>query len=129
MHAYFKSFAYDPFMFQENENTPTYIYDQADVDQLYSKHLSQGKLHFAIPYDRQIVGDIYLKDIDLAAQTCEMGIHIVNDNYKGKGYGTKAEQVLLHHVFTKLNMKTIYAEALIKNKRSIHVLKRLVLWR
>ena len=98
MHAYFKSFAYDPFMFQENENIPTYIYDQTHVDQLYSKHLSQGNLHFAILYDSQVVGDIYLKHIDLAAQTCEMGIHIVNDNYKGKGYGTKAHYAaILEH--------------------------------
>lgn len=75
--------------------------------------------------DDKIIGDIYLKDLDPELENCNIGIHIVNDQYKGKGYGAQAEKILLSYIFNKLKMKTVYAETLIKNERSRHVLKRL----
>ena len=95
MHAFFKHFTYDPLALGE-EKIPNYIYDQENVDQIYDKQQNQGKHHFAIMYEGQVIGDIYLKQINYVSQTCEMGIHIVNDSYKGKGYGTQAEKSCWH---------------------------------
>ena len=123
MHAFFKNFAYDPLALGE-EQASVYVYDQEIVDQIYDKHQKQGKQHFAIMHEGQVIGDIYLKHINFVSQTCEMGIHIVNDKYKGKGYGTQAEMILLAYAFNKLNMKAVYANTLINNERSMHVLKK-----
>jgi len=123
MHAFFKHFTYDPLALGE-EKIPNYIYDQENVDQIYDKHQNQGKQHFAIMYEGQVIGDIYLKQINYVSQTCEMGIHIVNDSYKGKGYGTQAEKILLAYAFNELNMKAVYVDTLVKNERSMHVLKK-----
>ena len=71
----------------------------------------------------QVIGDIYLKQINYVSQTCEMGFHIVYDSYKGKGYGTQAEKILLAYAFNELNTNAVYADTLVKNERSMHVLK------
>ena len=124
MHEFFKSFANDPDTFDDSTQTTAYQYNEEKVNALYDKHVAQGKMHFAIMLDDQIIGDIYLKHLDIATKSCDIGIHIVNDQYKGKGYGTQAERILLNFVFKKLKMKTVYADVLIKNTRSAHVLKK-----
>lgn len=124
MHEFYKSFSYDPETIADTEQTPVYQYNKEAVNKFYDKHITQGKIHFAIMHDDEIIGDIYLKHLDPELESCDIGIHIVNDQYKGKGYGTQAEKILLSYLFNKLKMKTVYAETLIKNKRSTYVLKK-----
>ena len=124
MHEFFRSFTYDPEAIADTDQTQVYHYSKETVEKLYDKHTAQGKIHFAIMLNDQIIGDIYLKHIDSVTESCEMGIHIMNDEYKGKGYGTQAERLILSYAFKKLNMQTVYADTLIKNKRSAHVLEK-----
>ena len=124
MHEFFKVFSYDPDADADSAQTQVYQYNEETVNKLYDKHIAQGKIHFAIMLDDQVIGDIYLKHLNPALNCCDMGIHIVNDQYKGKGYGTQAERILLNYIFKELKMKTVYAETLIKNERSAHVLKK-----
>ena len=114
MHEFFKSFRYDPVMIAKSDTTLVYVYNIEHVDQLFSKHQEQGKLHFANMLNEVIIGDIYLKHIDPLEQSCEMGIHIANDKRKDKSYGTQAERILLAYAFNKLNMKAVCADTLIK---------------
>lgn len=44
--------------------------------------------------------------------------------YKNKGYGTQAEILMMQYAVSKLGLKTIYADAVLKNQRSQHVLKK-----
>ena len=53
-----------------------------------------------------------------------MSIHLQNDAVKNKGYGTSAEKLALEYSVKVLGMKTVLADALIKNKRSQHVLEK-----
>lgn len=50
---------------------------------------------------------------------------MVSDNFKGKGYGTQAEQQVLEYVFKELNMEYVYAHTLAKNHRSREALIKL----
>ncbi|MBQ5868939.1 MAG: GNAT family N-acetyltransferase, partial [Lachnospiraceae bacterium] len=47
-----------------------------------------------------------------------------NDKFKGKGYGTKAEQLAIAYAFDELKMKKVNADVIHKNKRSQHVLEK-----
>ena len=124
MREFFKAFSYDPAVTTPEQMETPYIYNERQVDAHFEKHKSQGKLHFAVMLDNRVIGDVYLKHIDYFAGTCEMGIHMINDDYKGKGYGTQAERLMLEHAFQTLNMNTVYADTLVTNQRSQHVLEK-----
>ena len=115
MHEFYRSFEYDTAISPKNS---LYVYNAEKVDQLYMKHMQQGKIHFAIILEDFVIGDIYLKHIDRISHSCELGIHTTNDVYKGKGYGTQAIQLILEYAFTKLKMNTVNANTFIDNNRS-----------
>ena len=52
------------------------------------------------------------------------GPNVHNDSVKNKGYGTQAEILALQYAFKEMKLNTVYAEAIHKNKRSQHVLKK-----
>lgn len=118
MHAFYQSFAFDAAATPDSEDLTVYKYDVNMVNQRYDKHLSQGKQHYAIILNNHVIGDIYLKHIDSTTRSAEMGIHIVHDKYKNKGYSTNAEKLLLQHAFSELGLEVIYANTLTKNERS-----------
>ena len=69
------------------------------------------------------IGELHLKQIDLANKECTLSIHLQNDTVKGKGYGTRAEQLALQYAFDVLGMDTVNADTIAKNTRSQHVLE------
>ena len=123
MHALFRAFSYDPSALPENDNS-RYRYDAAAVDAYFEKHMRQGKIHFAIMLGDTVIGDVYLKNVNFVDRFCTVAIHMANDTYKGHGYGTQAEKLILTYAFQELNMKVVYADTLIKNERSRHILEK-----
>lgn len=122
MHAFFRAFREDPAA--SAEPVEPFKYDPDWVNAYYKKHQSKGKLHFAIMLGDTVIGDVYLKRIDYAEKSCEMGIYLTSDQYKGNGYGTAAERMIIEYAFDKLGMEVVYADTLIKNKRSQRVLEK-----
>ena len=47
-----------------------------------------------------------------------------SDAFKNKGYGTQAELLALDYAFNTMELSTVYADSLIGNTRSQHVLKK-----
>ena len=47
-----------------------------------------------------------------------------NDSFKNRCYGTQAEILTLEYAFTVLEMETVFADAIHKDKRSQHVLEK-----
>ncbi len=47
-----------------------------------------------------------------------------NDYAKGKGYGTKAEQIAIKYAFDELGMNVVNADTVEKNIRSQHVIEK-----
>ena len=47
-----------------------------------------------------------------------------NDSYKNRGIGTKAEQLAIDYVFHELDIPVLYADTILTNERSQHVLEK-----
>ena len=124
MRQFFREFAYDPDTFENPVDCIAYLYNEESADAFYKKNQKPDRKHFAILADDGVVGDLYLKRIDLTERSCTLSIHMKNDSAKNKGYGTKAEQLALKYAFEELQLERVYAEALIRNTRSRHVLEK-----
>lgn len=116
--------------YREFENDPAvghyyaFHYDPAWADAYFDRNQVPDRLLFAIMKDGSIIGECKLKDIDYENHTCRMGIHLQNDAVKEKGYGTRAEQLMLRYAFDQMGMRTVFADAVLGNTRSRHVLEK-----
>ena len=72
----------------------------------------------------RVIGEVLLKHIDPEEQSCELGICLVNDGVKNRGYGTRAERLALRAAFDELGVERVRAKVLLKNTRSQHVLEK-----
>jgi len=124
MHSFFKEFQSDPDIYAHNWQCAKYVYDPMDVDAYFEKQIAQEKQHFAVMLDDVIIGDVYLKQIDSVNKQCGIGIHMKNDAYKNKGYGTQATILLLYYAFRELKMECVYADTMRHNNRSQHMLMK-----
>ncbi len=120
-HAFFKDYVADPAMTYD-----TYTYDKRKVDRYYqNKVLDTSRIFFAICHNGKTVGEIQIKRIDREKLCGTLSIHLVNDAFKGKGYGTEALQLLVDYAINTLGLKIIYADAVHRNHRSKHILGKL----
>ena len=124
MRSFFQEFAYDPDTFHDSETCDDYHCSQAAADAFYDKHNRSDRVHFAIMQGNTVIGDLYLKNINQQSKNCTLSIHMKNDSVKNKGYGSCAEYLALNYAFDELGLETVNADALIKNKRSRHVLEK-----
>ena len=122
MHEFFRSFEYDAATFDSSEHEQ-YVYDPEIVDSYIDRHDQQGKQHFAIMYGEAVIGDIYLKNINAVNRTCEIGIHLINDSVKGKGYGTAAMKQMLKYIAERTEITTVFADSHITNLKSCKMLE------
>jgi RimJ/RimL family protein N-acetyltransferase len=120
-HEFFSDYVADPVM-----TFDTYIYDIEKVDKYYqNKVLDVGRRFFAICHNGKTIGEIQIKRIDNEKQCGTLSIHLINDSFKGKGFGTEAERLLIEYATNTLGLKTIYADAVHRNHRSKHILEKL----
>lgn len=56
----------------------------------------------------QVIGNVGFVKVDQVNRRGEVGIFIGDKNFRGKGYGTEAMQLLLDFGFSILNLHTIY---------------------
>lgn len=124
MRSFFLDFAYDPDTFDTPDACLTYKYDQAQADVFYKKHNRADRAHFAVMLGNEVIGDLYLKHIDMQAKSCTLSIHMKNDSVKNQGYGTAAETLALQYAFEQLGLNTVFADVLSRNLRSRHVLEK-----
>lgn len=101
-----------------------YQYSAEKADAHWQRQYDLNRVHLAVLLDDTIIGEIVLKNIDLEMKCCTLGIHLMNDSVKNKGYGTTAEILALQYAFQELEMKTVYADAIKRNTRSQHVLRK-----
>lgn len=121
---YHKGFQYDPDMFTDGSHIPTYNYSAEHSDAHWQRQRDLNRVHLAVMLGDKPIGDLVLKNIDSIKKCCILGIHLQNDSCKNLGYGTEAEILALEYAFTKMGMDTVYADALLKNTRSRHVLEK-----
>lgn len=128
-HELYRGFEYDPIMFAdaaEYEKYRNYEYNPDKVDAHFDRRSSEvDRLSFAVMFDGSVIGEVVLKHIDLNAKRCELGIHLINDSVKNKGRGTEAERLAIRYAFEELGMEAVYADSLVKNARSRHIMEKL----
>lgn len=69
--------------------------------------------------DDQVIGFIELGGFDWAARNGWVGIGIGDSDYRGKGYGTEAMQLLLKYAFECLNLHRVNLCVFSYNERAI----------
>lgn len=121
---FFQGFANDPDVFQDLGRFCAYIYNEAAADAYWERQQSLGRIHLAVLLGDEVIGEAILKKVDPVNHCCTLSIHMMNDSVKNCGYGTKAEILTLEYAFGELGMKTVFADALLKNERSKHVLEK-----
>ena len=120
-HAFWREYVSDPAMWHE-----AYTYDPQQVEKYYQKKvMDESRRYFAICLGDQTVGEIQLKYIDIEKCCGTMSIHFSGDRYKNRGFGTEAERLLVNYAFEELGLKTIYADCVLRNTRSQHVLEKI----
>lgn len=120
-HEFFRDYISDPAMTYDS-----FIYDKKKVDTYYeNKVLEANRCFFAICHNDKTVGEIQLKRIDMEKLCGTLSVHLANDTYKGKGYGTEAQRLLIDYAIKAMGLKTIYADAIHRNHRSKHILRKL----
>ena len=123
-HEFYQGFQNDPAIFMDMSRFSEYEYTPEKVDRYFEENIIPSRRLFAIVVDGRIVGECKLKYIDFDAMECSAGIHLLDDNVKGRGYGTEAERLLLRYAFEELGVVAVNADAVLKNTRSQHVMEK-----
>lgn len=124
-HEYFKEFQSDASIYMDMSKFSEYTYSADKVDKYFDLQQADDRIVFMIMLKDKPIGELKLKYIDKVKKECTLGIHLQNDSVKGKGYGTVAEKMALEYAFKELGMKAVNADAVLKNKRSQHILEKL----
>ena len=123
-HEFYRDFENDPDIFMDMSLFKPYRYDPEQVDRYFAARQGADRVTLAVIVRGRPVGEVQLKRIDREKGQCELSIHMQNDSVKGKGYGTQAERLALEYAFDVLGMRAVNADAVLKNRRSQHILEK-----
>ena len=123
-HALFRDWENDPDIYMDMDRFTAYQYDKSAVDRYFDVKQDPSRVLLAIMKDGAPIGEIQLKKIDQERKECTLSIHMQNDAVKGHGYGTYAERLAVQYALDVLGMTAVNADAIVKNKRSQHVLEK-----
>lgn len=121
-HQFWQSYIPDPIM-----DPNPYIYNKEKVDIGYDSITKKESWYPRVGIflsDETLIGELSFKRIDHGKSQCELGIALVNDKYKGLGYGTEAVEMAIDYVFNTLKLKYIYADTMGSNFRMQRILNR-----
>ena len=79
---------------------------------------------WVIEADGGLIGEIRLDKVDLHDRRATMAIGIFHPELLGKGLGTKAILLLLHHAYAEMRLHRIGIWVLAYNQRAIHAYKK-----
>jgi diamine N-acetyltransferase len=77
------------------------------------------EIPFGIEVDGVLIGSIELHRIDWRSRTAELGMHIGEREYLGKGYGTDAIRTLLPFAFRVQNLRRLWLATYAHNERAL----------
>lgn len=122
-HEYFKEYQNDLDLYIDKSTYTPYTYDEEKVNQYIQRQIDLNRKAFAIMHNDEIVGEIIIKNI-VEHQCATLGLAMKNTQYKDRGFGTKAEQLAIQYVFHELDIPVLYADSILSNTRSQHVLEK-----
>ena len=122
-HAYFKAYQNDLDLYIDKRSYTPYVYDAEKVNRYIQRQIDLKRKVFAIMVDDEMAGEVVIKNI-VDHQSATLGICMKNATYKDRGFGTKAEQLAIQYVFNELDIPVLYADSILSNTRSQHVLEK-----
>ena len=122
-HEYFKEYQNDPDLYIDKGSYTFYLYDEDKVNQYIHRQIDLKRKTFAIMFGDEMVGELIIKNIK-ERQCATLGLALKNTKYKDRGFGTKAEQLAIQYVFNELDIPVLYADSILTNTRSQHVLEK-----
>ena len=122
-HAYFKEYQNDLDLYIDKSSYALYTYEKETVDRYIQRQIDLKRKVFAIMHHEEIVGEIVIKNI-VEHECATMGIAMKNTAYKDRGFGTQAERLVIQYVFHELDIPVLYADSILSNTRSQHVLEK-----
>lgn len=122
-HAFFREYENDTDLYLNKEDFVEYVYDAEKVDAYIQKQINLKRLPFAIMYGDKMVGELKIYDI-VDNKSAKLGITTQKSEYKDKGFGTEAEKLAVNYVFEQLDIPILYADSILTNTRSQHVLEK-----
>ena len=112
-HQFWQSYIPDPI-----RDPDPYVYNKEEVDIRYDSITEKESWYPRVGiflFDETLVGELSFKRINHEKNQCELGIALVNNKYKGLGYGTEAVEIAIDYVFNTLKLKYIYADTMGSN--------------
>lgn len=122
--AYYRGFVADPQIFMDLSRLKAFEYTDQWADAYFDRQVEKHRVHLAIMVRGAPIGEILLKDVNKETKECTLGIHLQNDQVKGRGFGTQAIRLALEHAVLVHGMQIVLADAVLKNLRSQHVLEK-----
>ena len=122
-HEYFREYQNDMDLYLDKSTYTPYVYAEESVNRYIQRQTDLKRKNFAIMFDGEMVGEIVIKNI-VEHECATMSIAMKNARYKDRGFGTKAEQLAIQYVFNELDIPILYADAILTNTRSQHVLEK-----
>ncbi len=123
-HQLYRDWKNDPSIYMDMNLFTAYKYDENAVNKYFEIKQNPSCILLAIMRGEKPIGELQLKQINMTSKECVLSIHLQNDMVKGKGYGTRAEQLAIQYAFDVLGMVAVNADTIAKNTRSQHVLEK-----
>ena len=123
-HNLYKKWENGEAIYMDMKKYSAYTYNDVEVDKYFDSKQQSSRILFAIMLGDTPIGELHLKQIDYENKTCTMSIHMQNNGGKGHGYGTEAERLAIAYAFDVLDLDKIFADTVLKNTRSQHVLEK-----
>lgn len=122
-HHFFKEYQNDMDLYLDKKDYYTYSYDKEKVDRYIQRQVDLERIPFAIMCGEEIIGELKLYNIE-KNNCATLGITMKNAKYKDRGFGTQAELLAIDYVFHELDIPVLYADSILTNTRSQHVLEK-----
>lgn len=122
-HTFFEDYDNDIDLYLNKSQFVHYEYSKEKVQQYIKKQMELHRIPLAVMWNGEIVGEILIKNIT-SGESATMSIVLKNEKYKNRGIGSRAEVLAIRYVFDELNIPVLYADAIITNTRSQHVLEK-----
>ena len=123
-HIFFLEYENDMDLYLDKNLFQEYVYEKSKVNAYINRQIDLNRQTFAIMYGDEMVGELKIYDI-IAGKSAVLGITMKNRNYKDKGFGTCAERIAVDYVFHQLDIPVLYADCILTNTRSQHVLEKI----
>lgn len=93
--------------------------DDREIREWFKTRVSSSVARsFAVLLEEKTIGLINIKDIRRLLKVANLGI-VFNPKYIDRGYGTSALRAILKYYFESMDMRSLYLDVAVHNKRAI----------